>query len=126
GVAGSTEVLRPAPIGLLQGEQALGHLRIEIGALPPEQPIEEDVLRLHRHVGLERRVPVAVRVLDRRRVPNRGRDRRVYPGRSRPRALVTVDQDDLPFRIHHVLILPPSTRLRPWRASPLLLPQRRR
>jgi hypothetical protein len=104
-VTRAAEVERPASVGLLEREQAIGHLAVEIGALPAHEPVEEDVLRLHRHVRFERRVPVPVRVLARERVPRRRVDRLVYARHPHAAALV-VHPDRLPIHTSHAFVLP--------------------
>src|SRR6266704_2011364 len=103
-VARAARVLRPAPVRLLEGEQALGHAPVEVRPLAPEHAVEEDVLGLHGHVRLERRVPVAVGVLRRRQVLRGARDR--LP-RARPepavRGLRAADQDEPSFAAHAAL-----------------------
>src|SRR5207244_10105040 len=54
---------RPAPVRLLERQQPLRQAPLDVGPLAAEQAIEEDVLGLHGGVRLERRMPVAARVL---------------------------------------------------------------
>src|SRR5262249_23625494 len=93
-------------VGLLEREQAIRHLPIEVGPLAAHQPVEEDVLRLHRDVRFERRVPVAVRMLLAEALPHRGRDGLADARRARLRALVRIDQHHLPVPPRHAPSLP--------------------
>ena len=57
-------VERPAPVGALHRLHAPDQAVLRFLAPPPHEAVEDDVLRVHPDVGLERRVPVAVAVLE--------------------------------------------------------------
>src|SRR2546430_16181492 len=93
---------RPAALGLLQRDETLCHATVEVGLRPAEEAIEEDVLGLHGDVRLERRVPVAARVLGHEEVLGCARDRL---GRAGGEALsVPAHQSELPFARAHAAL----------------------
>src|SRR5579875_1831659 len=64
-MARAAGIERPAPVGLLEREQPLGETALGVGLPPAQDAVEEDVLGLHRGIRLERRLPVALRMLTR-------------------------------------------------------------
>src|SRR5579875_2164838 len=76
-MARAAGIERPAPVGLLEREQPLGETALGVGLPPAQDAVEEDVLGLHRGIRLERRLPVALRMLTREQPRARALDGRV-------------------------------------------------
>ena len=70
-------VQRPAAVGGLRGQQVIGHAPFDGLRAPPHEAVEEDVLGVHRDVGLERRVPESLRTLRGQKVVAAAPNRRV-------------------------------------------------
>src|SRR5207244_10234864 len=66
---------RPATVATLRGTNVSGEARLHLRARPLHESIEEDVLRVHRDVRFEWRVPVACGRLQRQKAVLCARDR---------------------------------------------------
>ena len=73
-VGGTVLEERPAAVGALGRAHVLGQPLLHLRPRALEEAVEEDVLRVHRDVGFERRVPVPLGALQREKAVLRALD----------------------------------------------------